>query len=256
MVKSLAGRTALVTGAARGIGRAIAEALANDGARVALVDMATADPPPGETRAFTADVSDWAQVQALVDEVGLHWGGVDILVNNAALVKTIARSDRMSPEAWERELAVNLTGPFYLTRLVLPGMVERSWGRIINVSSIAIGGLDRQAAYAASKSGLLGLTRTVAIEHAAHGVTCNAIAPGLIATDNVLAMPEPIRRQALGVIPTGRLGEPAEVAALVAFLARPEAAYINGAVIPIDGGASLTQMTLARAPRPDGGGGR
>ena len=173
-------------------------------------------------------------------------GPVDVLVNNAGIVNNIAPVARMTPEAWQRELAVNLSGAFNLIREVVGGMVERGRGRIVNVSSIAAwGGLHRQAAYAASKAGLLGLTKTVALEHARHGVTCNAVLPGLIATELVEAMPAEIRAAAVAATPARRLGLTEEVARLIAFLASDAAAFINGAEIPVDGGLSLNMSPLA-----------
>jgi len=175
-------------------------------------------------------------------------GPVDVLVNNAGIVNNIAPVARMTPEAWQRELAVNLSGAFNLIREVVGGMVERGRGRIVNVSSIAAwGGLHRQAAYAASKAGLLGLTKTVALEHARHGVTCNAVLPGLIATELVEAMPAEIRAAAVAATPARRLGLTEEVARLIAFLASDAAAFINGAEIPVDGGLSLNMSPLASA---------
>ena len=250
----LTGRVALVTGAARGIGRATALALATAGADVAVGDVlpaveetAAAVRAAGRRAAAAVfDVADPAAVGAGVARVREALGPVDVLVNNAGIVNNIAPVARMTPEAWQRELAVNLSGAFNLIREVVGGMAERGRGRIVNVSSIAAwGGLHRQAAYAASKAGLLGLTKTVALEHARHGVTCNAVLPGLIATERVEAMPAEIRAAAVAATPARRLGLTEEVARLIAFLASDAAAFINGAEIPVDGGLSLNMSPLA-----------
>lgn len=250
----LTGRTALVTGAARGIGRAIADALAAEGADVAVADVS---PRVEETAAAVRaagrrgaaavfDVADPAAVRDGVGRLATAVGPIDVLVNNAGIVDNVAAVARMTPEAWQREIAVNLSGAFHLIHELVGGMAERRWGRIVNVSSIAAwGGLHLQAAYAASKAGLLGLTKTVALEHARHGVTCNAVLPGLIATDLVQAMPAEIREASIRATPARRLGLTEEVARLVAFLASEHAAYINGAEIPVDGGLSLNVSPLA-----------
>ncbi len=152
----------------------------------------------------------------------------------------------MSHQAWERELAVNLSGAFNMIKAVIESMVARKWGRIINVSSVAAtGGLHNQVGYAASKAGLLGLTKTVTVEYARHGITCNAILPGLISTELVAAMPAEIREGVVGSTPARRLGEPAEVAHLIAFLASDRAGFINGTEIAIDGGFRLNTGSLA-----------
>ena len=244
-------KIALVTGAARGLGYAIAVALQASGARVVLADVSPtvneAAEAIGAAGAIQMDVAQYPAVETALTSINERYGAPDILVNNAGITTNIARTDRMEPAAWERELAVNLNGPFYLTRLVLPSMKEKGWGRIINISSTAAtGGLSRQSGYAASKAGLLGLTRTVALEFAPYGITCNAILPGLIETEKVGELPHDIREAAIERIPAGRTGIPEEVAALVAFLASPLAGYINGVAIPIDGGAALNQVSLAR----------
>lgn len=248
------GRVVLITGAGGGIGRAIAARLAAEGADLALFDITasvdeTADMAKAHgSKVMTAlvDVADAGQARAAVASVRETLGPVSCLVNNAALTANIAPIDRMEDAQWEREVAVNLTGPFNLIRAVLPGMVERQWGRIVNIASgAARGGLFRQAGYSASKSGLLGLTRNVTLEYAAQGITCNAILPGLIDTPNVAKLPPLIMDYAMSMTPARRPGTPDEVASLVAFLCGEEAAYLNGAEIDIDGGARLCPVVLA-----------
>ena len=244
-------KIALVTGAARGLGYAIAIALQASGARVVLADVSPTVNKAAETigaaGAVQMNVAHYPEVETALTCINERYGVPDILVNNAGITANIARTDRMEPLAWEHELAVNLNGPFYLTRLVLPSMKGKGWGRIINISSTAAtGGLNRQPGYAASKAGLLGLTRTVALEFSSYGITCNAVLPGLIETEKVGELPDDIREAAIERIPAGRTGKPEEVAALVAFLASPVAGYINGAAIPIDGGAALNQVSLTR----------
>ncbi len=250
---ALAGRVAIVTGAARGIGRAIALRLARAGADLGLVDPGDGvDETAAQVRALgrravveRADVGDAAQARAAVDSIREQLGPVGCLVNNAGITNNIANLARMDDGAWERELAVNLTGPFNMVRAVIGDMVEARWGRIVNLSSMAArGGLFNQAGYSASKAGLLGLTRNVTLEYARHGITCNAILPGLIETQAVAAMPKVIRDQAMVLTPAGRTGTPEEVAALVAFLCGEEAGYVNGAEIDIDGGSKLCPVVL------------
>jgi NAD(P)-dependent dehydrogenase (short-subunit alcohol dehydrogenase family) len=192
------------------------------------------------------DVSDPLAVREGFSSVVDALGAVDVLVNNAGIVTNIAPVAVMPFEAWQRELGVNLTGAFNCIQAVLPAMIDRGFGRIINVSSIAAwGGLVRQAGYAATKAGLLGLTKTVALEHGASGITCNALLPGLTATERVRDMPDAIREHAVARIPTGRLGEMTEVAGTAVFLASEQAAYINGAELPVDGGMHLNTTSLA-----------
>ncbi len=249
----LKGKVALVTGAAQGIGKAIALRLAEDGADLALMDLSDQiEETAGEIRKFggkvvsqQADISLPQEVEASILKLVDALGPIDILVNNAGLVKNIAPVDRMTSDAWEKEVSVNLSGPFHLIRALVGSMAERGWGRIVNMSSVAArGGLHYQAGYSASKSGLLGLTHTVTLEYARFGVTCNAVLPGLIATKNVLAMPEPIRQAAIKTAAARRLGQVEEVADLVAFLVSEKASYINGAEIDIDGGTRLNSLTL------------
>jgi NAD(P)-dependent dehydrogenase (short-subunit alcohol dehydrogenase family) len=249
----LEGRLALVTGAARGIGRATALVLAEEGAAVAVADLlpevaetaAEIETLGRRTRAAVFDVSDLSAVESGVAAIRDALGDVDVLVNNAGIVNNIAPLQRMTEEAWQREIGVNLSGAFHMIQAVVGPMVAKQWGRIINVSSVAAtGGLHNQAAYAASKAGLIGLTQTVTLELARHGITCNAILPGLIGTENVRRMPAEIRDAAIAAVPARRLGEPREIGQLIAFLASDRAAFINGTAIPIAGGANLNTLTL------------
>ncbi len=228
------GRRALVTGAARGIGAAIADRLRSDG-----LDVATLDREPGCD--FEVDLA--------VGEVP-DLGPVDVCVSNAAITDTIAPAHRMSDEQWERDLAVNLSGAYRVARACVGGMRERGWGRVVVISSgAAIHGLPGQVAYAASKAGLIGMAKTVAAENAGRGITANAVLPGLVATEKVRAMPGEILERLLAELPAGRMAEPEEVAALVSYLASEDAAYVTGQVIEIDGGAALNTFSLTRSAR-------
>jgi NAD(P)-dependent dehydrogenase (short-subunit alcohol dehydrogenase family) len=249
----LEGRLALVTGAARGIGRATAVVLAEEGANVAVADRL---PEVAETaaairalgrraQAAVFDVSDRRAVESGVAAIREALGDVDVLVNNAGIVNNIAPLQRMTEEAWQREIGVNLSGAFHLIQALVGSMVDKEWGRIINVSSVAAtGGLHNQAAYAASKAGLIGLTQTVTLEFARYGITCNAILPGLIGTENVQRMPSEIREAAIAMVPGRGSGAPREIGQLIAFLASDRAGFINGAAIPIAGGGDLNTLTL------------
>jgi len=223
-------RRALVTGGARGIGAAIAERLRADGLDVVVLD-----------RAQPCDVEfDLASDGDLPD-----LGAIDVCVSNAAITTTIAPAHRMTREQWQRDLDVNLGGAFRAIQACLPGMRERGFGRIVVISSgAARSGLPGQVAYAASKAGLLGMTRTIAAENAHKGITANAILPGLVATEAVLGMPGEIREAALATTPTGRLAEPAEVADLVAYLV--SAPSVTGEAISLDGGIHLNTRSLTR----------
>jgi NAD(P)-dependent dehydrogenase (short-subunit alcohol dehydrogenase family) len=258
----LDGRIALVSGAARGIGRAIALALASDGADVGRSDIdAGAEETAAAVRGLhrrscvvRADVSSAEEIAAGVATIVAELGSVDLLVNNAGIVNNIAPFAKMKQAAWEREIGVNLTGAFNLARAVIGPMAERGFGRIVNISSVAArGGLFNQAGYSATKAGLLGLTHTIALEYARFGVTCNAVLPGLIGTENVLGMPAEIREQAVAQTPARRLGRPEEMGRLVAFLCGEDAGFINGAEIDISGGGHLNTMVLGSRKELSGG---
>lgn len=226
---------ALVTGAARGIGAAIAARLRDDG-----LEVVTLDRLPG------CDLALDLATDPLPD-----LSDVDVCVSNAAITDTVAPAHRMTAEQWARDLDVNLTGAFRVVQACLPGMRERRRGRVVVISSAAaLGGLPGQVAYAASKAGLLGMLKTVAAENAGRGITANAVLPGMVATEKVLAMPAGVLERVSASLPAGRMAEPAEVAALVSFLASDEAAYVTGQEIGIDGGAGLNTMTLGSARDP------
>jgi 3-oxoacyl-[acyl-carrier protein] reductase len=238
----LAGRTALVTGAGRGLGQAIAGRLAGLGARVALadVDAAALDETARLVKAagraavpVVFDVSDAPAVRAAFARMGR----VEILVNNAGICP-LTPPDEIAEAEWDRVLAVNLKGAFLCTQAALPGLRAAGWGRVINISSLAgqMGGIAVGVHYAASKAGLLGLTKSFARHLAPYGVTVNAIAPGTAETSLTAAWPEAIRQDLKTSIPLGRFVQPAEVAALVAFLCSPEAGAITGATFDVNAG--------------------
>ena len=238
----LSGRSALVTGGTRGIGREIAATLARCGARVAVTgrDQARADEAAaaiGESAlGFAADIADSSAVTTLVEAVGSAFGAVDILVNNAGITRDNLML-RIKDEDWDAVLDANLKGAFTAIRAATRGMMKRRWGRIINITSVVgITGNKGQASYAASKAGLIGLTKSVAKELASRNVLCNAIAPGFIDTDMTAELGADARQTLSAQIPLGRLGTPADVAGVAAFLASEYAGYITGQVFVVDGG--------------------
>jgi 3-oxoacyl-[acyl-carrier protein] reductase len=239
-------QVAVVTGAGRGIGHAIAVRLAKEGARVASVSRTesnaqkTADEinslRADAAKAYAVDVADQAAVQKAAAQIFEDFGRVDILVNNAGVTRD-GLSMRMSMDDWDTVLNTNLKGAFNFTQAVMRPMIKQRSGRIINISSIAgLTGNAGQANYAASKAGLIGLTKTLARELASRGITVNAVAPGLIETDMTTVLSQEIREGILQKVPLGKLGEPDDIAGAVAYLASPEAKYITGQVLTVDGG--------------------
>ena len=237
---------AVVTGSGRGIGHAIALRLAKEGARVASVSRTEANAQKtadeinaaraDAAKAYAVDVADQAAVQKAATQIFADFGRVDILVNNAGVTRD-GLSMRMSMEDWDTVLNTNLKGAFNFIQALMRPMIKQRSGRIINISSIAgLIGNAGQANYAASKAGLIGLTKTLARELASRGITVNAVAPGLIETDMTTVLSEEIRQNILKNVPLGKLGEPEDIAGAVAYLASAEAKYITGQVLTVDGG--------------------
>jgi len=242
---SLEGRVALVTGASRGIGKAIAVALASEGAIVACA--ATKPGGADETAAacgtsamsVVCNIADSESVAGTIDQIVMEKGGLHILVNNAGITKDQLLM-RMSDEEWDTVIDVNLKGAFRTIKAAVRPMMKERWGRIINLTSIVgIGGQAGQANYAAAKAGLIGLTKSVAKEFGSRGITCNAIAPGFIETDMTSSLPDEMRDKITSTAAAGRLGSPEDVAATAAFLASEGASYITGQVLVVDGGLTL-----------------
>jgi NAD(P)-dependent dehydrogenase (short-subunit alcohol dehydrogenase family) len=275
---SLEGKVALVTGGSRGIGRAIALRLAEEGADVAINYQVTREQAEKVSKVidqmgvlrhahkvFTmvdemnhtedakkvsdlidsmgrhscivqANVENFEQVKGMRDEVVKQLGKIDILVNNAGITRDKSFV-KMTPQMWSEVLSVNLDGAFYCTKAVIEGMLERKYGRIVNISSV-IGRMGNfgQANYAASKAGLIALTKTLAKEFATKGITVNAVAPGYIETEMAKSVPKEILEKIIAQIPLGRLGKPTEVAGVVAYLVSEDADYMTGQVIDINGG--------------------
>ena len=237
----LSGRTPLVTGSSRGIGRAIAQSLSDCGANVAVVGR---DPSKAEMvattlksgRGFACELTDPAAVVSLVEEVEKAFGAVDILVNNAGITKDNLLI-RLKDEDWDVVLNANLKAAFVATRAVSRGMMKRRWGRVVNIASVVgLIGNKGQANYAASKAGLIGLTKSVAKELASRNILANVVAPGFIETDMTSTMTAEAREALSKQIPLERLGTPSDIAGTVAFLASEHASYITGQVFVVDGG--------------------
>lgn len=244
---SLSGKTALVTGASRGIGRAIALRLAEDGANVAVIYAGSADKAEAvvneitalgvQAKAYQCNVADSAAVNETVKAVTNDLGKIDILVNNAGITRD-GLMLRMKDEDFGAVLDTNLKGAFNMIRACYSGFIRKKSGRIINISSVSgIMGNAGQANYSASKAGVIGLTKSVARELASRGITCNAVAPGFIQTDMTENLGD--NNPLLNSIPLGRMGKPEDIAAAVAFLASDSAAYITGEVLKVDGGLAI-----------------
>lgn len=243
---TLEGKTALVTGASRGIGRAVAVALAAAGAKVA-VNYAGNDAAAEETKAaieaaggaailVKADIAGSEEVEGMVRKTIEAFGRIDILVNNAGITRD-GLLMRMKDEDFDAVINTNLKGVYYTTKAVMKLMMKNRYGRIINMASVVgLTGNAGQANYAAAKAGVIGFSKTVARELASRGITCNMVAPGLIATDMTKDLPEKARETMMASIPLGRAGQPEDVAQAVLFLASDNASYITGQVINVDGG--------------------
>lgn len=247
-MKRLENKVAIITGGTAGIGAAAAKKFAQEGAKVTVWARNTekgkafveAMAKEGYTICFDAvDTSNYEQVVAATKRVFDANGKIDILINNAGITND-STLKKMTPEQWQSVIDINLTGTFYCTKAVNQYMVEAGWGRIINVSSVVgLYGNFGQTNYVATKAGVIGMTKTLGRELGKKGVTVNAVAPGFIATDMVAKMPEDVLKGMIAKVPVGRLGKPEDIANAFCFLASDEAAYVNGAVLSVDGGMTV-----------------
>ena len=242
----LTGKIAVVTGASRGIGRAIAIKLAAEGATVIVNYNGSEEKAKevkqeieisgGNAAIYQCDVSDYGKCETFIQDIIKEYGKIDILVNNAGITKD-GLLMKMSEEDFDKVISTNLKGAFNTTRFVSRQMLKQREGRIINMSSVVgVTGNAGQVNYAASKAGIIGLTKSAARELASRGVTVNAVAPGFIETDMTEVLPEKVKEASIGQIPLGKFGQPEQVAAAVAFLASEEGGYITGQVLHVDGG--------------------
>lgn len=247
-MKRLENKVAIITGGTAGIGAAAAKKFAQEGAKVTVwarnaekgKAFVAAMAKEGYTICFDAvDTSNYEQVVAATKRVFDANGKIDILINNAGITND-STLKKMTPEQWQSVIDINLTGTFYCTKAVNQYMVEAGWGRIINVSSVVgLYGNFGQTNYVATKAGVIGMTKTLGRELGKKGVTVNAVAPGFIATDMVAKMPEDVLKGMIAKVPVGRLGKPEDIANAFCFLASDEAAYVNGAVLSVDGGMTV-----------------
>jgi len=248
-MKLLEGKTAIVTGAARGIGKAIALKLASEGANIAFTDLAYNEAAQAveneliamnvKAKAYSSNAADYADTQKVVEEIAKEFGRIDILVNNAGITKDGALK-RMTEEQWDAVISVNLKSVFNFTKAVQPVMWRQAGGSIINMSSVVgVSGNTNQCNYSASKAGIIGFTKSAAKEMGVRGIRCNAIAPGFIETEMTAALPEEIRKSWNEKIPLRRGGTPEDVANVTMFLASELSAYVNGQVINVCGGMNM-----------------
>jgi 3-oxoacyl-[acyl-carrier protein] reductase len=241
------GRRVIVTGAAGGIGRAIVGELGLSGCAVAACDVPGAPLADVAGAAVMAefDVRDRAAVAGGVAEAVTALGGCDAVIANAGIVDTVHRAERFPEEDWSKDLETNLYGAFYVAQAAFPALAASGDGRVVVVSSVAAEtGIPGQVAYGASKAGVVGMARTLAAEWASHGIRCNVVMPGFIATPKVLAMPARLKDAVQATIPLRRFGAPEELAGVVSFLLSPAAAYLTGAVLRVDGGLGLAVSAL------------
>lgn len=245
----LTNKVAVVTGGAKGLGREDALVLAKAGADIVLVDInkegaeQTAEEVTKIGRkalAMAIDITDRTAVQGVAEKVKNQFGGADILINNAAMLNNLSQIEKMNDSLWQRDLDINLTGTYYCTKAFFPHMKGKKWGRIINMASVAgtLGGFG-QASYSTTKAGILGFTKTVALEGARFGITCNAIVGGVFATDMTNGMPQEMQQRVLNRIPMRKFGKADDVAKAIVFLASENASYITGVALNVTGGLEL-----------------
>ena len=242
-------RIAIVTGAARGIGAATAERMAQEGARLAVVDIDANEAQAtvqsitqagGQAAAFVCDVSDTAQVEALVHDVQAHFGGIDILVNNAGICPRVSIDD-MTDSLFDRMIAINLKSVFFLSRAAGNAMKPRGWGRIINLSSTGgrIGGVFNATVYGSTKAGILAMTKSFARHYAPYNILVNAVAPGAVETRMMRALSDDTLRGVVEAAPLKRLAEPVEIANTIVFLSSDQASWVTGATLDVNGGTLM-----------------
>jgi 3-oxoacyl-[acyl-carrier protein] reductase len=243
----LKGKVALVTGGSRGLGRADALALAGEGADVVIADILDAEETANGVRsigrkslAIKMDVTDMAEVKEGVQKIGKDFGSIDILVNNAATLDHLGQILEQKDKLWERDLRVNLTGTYNCSKAVWPSMQEKRWGRIINMASVAgtLGGFG-QASYSTTKAGIIGFTKTLALEGARYGINCNVVCPGIINSESFQLIPAEMRERLTKRTAFRKPGEPEDVASAIVFLVSDKAKYITGVVLNVSGGIEL-----------------